>query len=142
MAKSPRHIPNHYPEPLAALILKAETYRQASILRQEIVTDLIEIVTHITEPGARRKLIHLIERNLRAGLAAVEKAEKLWPDEKEAQQILQEKCSKPATAQKHLKLFKEFDQVTKKSLQLLHESHANIQIILEKLNVPTAQATG
>jgi hypothetical protein len=133
MAKSPRSLPSHYPQPLATGILKAETYRQASMLRQEIALELLNILAEIKEPAIRARLVKFVESNLAAGMVAARKSRELWPEVDEAQRIIFEKCPKPASAHKNLKLFSNFDDLQQKSLRLLDDSFRNVRLILDRL---------
>jgi hypothetical protein len=133
MAKSPRSIPAQYPQPLASIVLKAEIYRQASILRQEIAADLLSIASESKEPVVRAKLIRLVETNLASGVAATRKCEELWPEAAEAERIIAEKCPKPASANRNMALFRKFDDLQRKSMRLLQDSFKNIRLIIDRM---------
>src|SRR6266404_3323766 len=97
-----RSLPVNYPQPLAAQILKADFRRQASMLRQEIVSDLLGVLTEAREPNVRRRLAKLIEANLKLGIAAASKEENLWPEIDQVKEIVGGRPEiKPATAKKH-----------------------------------------
>jgi hypothetical protein len=135
MAKSPRSIPVHYPQPLATQILKAETYRQASMLRQEMATELLGILAEAREPNVRSRLIRFVESNLAAGMTAARRSEELWPDMKDAEKVIAEKNPKPGTARKNLSLFREYDDLQRKSRRLLDDSFKNVRLILDRLKL-------
>ena len=134
MAQTPRSIPANFPQPLGNQILKAESQRQASMLRQEFAADLIAVLTESREPGTRGRLIQLVESHLRLGIRAARKAEDLWPELEEVRDVVAKKAeAKPALARKHLKLFEQFDRVQQRSLALLENSFENIQLILDRI---------
>jgi len=124
-------------------IQKADTQRQVSMLRQEMMSDLLSVLGEARENGVRLRLIRLVELNLKRGLAATSKAEELWPDMQKVRTILDGQSeSKPALARKHLKIFEQADKVHRRSLDLLHSSFENIQLILDRLQpVEPASAT-
>jgi hypothetical protein len=136
MAIASRSIPANYPQPLGSRIQKAEALRQASVLRQEFVTELVAVLAQSKETPVRDRLIKLIETNLRLGMAAARKAEDLWPELAEVREIVEKNAAKPSTARKHLKLFEQFDRVQRRSLALLENSFENIQLILERSQPP------
>jgi hypothetical protein len=143
MAQSARTIPANYPGTLGIQILKAEAQRQASMLRQEVVTDLLSILSETRETNVRNRLIKLVEANLRAGLTAAQKAEDSWPEAAEAKELLENrKDAKPAVARKQLKVFEQCDRVHRRSLALLNDSFDHIRVILDRLQVPTATSGG
>jgi hypothetical protein len=134
MAQSPRTLPANYPQPLAAQVLKADSHRQTSMLRQEFITDLLSLMADLREPAIRSRLVKMIESNLKTGLAAAAKAEEMWPSLDEATEMVANKPEiKPAAAKKHLKLFAQFDKVHRRSLDLLNGSFANVEVILKRL---------
>lgn len=134
MARTARNLPANYPQPLASQILKAEAHRQASMVRQEVVTDLLTVLSEAREPGVRLRLIRLIEANLKTGVAAAEKAEELWPTVQDVRDVLTSDTeAKPSALRKHLTLFEQLDKVHHRSLELLESSHEHIEVILERL---------
>jgi hypothetical protein len=143
MAQTGRNVPPTFPQPLGNQIQKADTQRQVSMLRQEIVSDLLSVLGEARESGVRLRLIRLVEANLKRGLAATSKAEELWPDMQKVRAVLDGQTeSKPALARKHLKVFEQADKVHRRSLDLLHSSFENIQVILDRLQPvepPSAQ---
>ena len=141
MAQTPKSIPANYPQPLGTQILKADGHLQASILRQEIVTDLLGILNETREPAVRSRLVRLVEGYLKAGVAAAHKAEELWPSLEEAKETFAALPDlKPSLAKKHLKQFEQFDGVQHRSLDLLEASFGNIRVILERLRGPVSPA--
>jgi hypothetical protein len=137
MARTVRNLPVNYPQPLATQILKAEGHRQASMLRQEIVTDLLGVLNEAREPGTRVRLLKLIESNLKSGMTAAEKAEELWPTLQDVREVLTADTeAKPAATRKHLTLFEQFDKVHHRSLELLKSSFEHIHVILDRLQPP------
>jgi len=143
MARSARSIPPNYPQPIGTQLLKADAQRQISIVRQEVVTDLLSVLADLREPQVRQRLVKVIESNLRAGLTAAEKAESLWPELQAVQESLAAKADlKPALAKKHLKLFEQFDRVQRRSLALLAESFDHIRVILDRLQPPDSPPSG
>jgi hypothetical protein len=111
------------------------------MVRQEIVTDLLGLITDVREPAIRIRLLKLVRGHLRSGLASTQRAEQLWPALEEVKKRLQEDNSmKPAAAKRHLQLFEQLDRVQSRSLDLLHGSFDNIQLILERLQ-PADPAT-
>lgn len=133
MAKSPKTIPGNYPQPLGTQILKAETFRQISILRQEMATELLSILADAREPAVRSRLIRLIEANLSAGLTTARRAEDLWPDLDEAKEIIESAGAKPSVAQRNLKLFLQFNDLQTRTLQLLNDSFGHVRLILDRV---------
>jgi hypothetical protein len=134
MAQTARNVPPTYPQALGYPILKADACRQASMLRQEFVTDLLSALGDSRESAVRLRLIRLIQSNLKTGLAAAGKAEDLWPGLDDAKEALAAQAgAKPAMAKKHLRLFEQLDKVHHRSLDLLHGSFENIQLILDRL---------
>jgi hypothetical protein len=141
MARTSRTLPANYPQPLATQILKADGHRQASILRQEIVTELLGVLSEAREPGIRVRLIRLVEAHLKAGRNAAAKAEELWPEIDTVKEILTAKAdAKPAASKKHLALFEQFDKVHHRSIELLENSFQNIALILDRLQPPDPDA--
>ncbi len=136
MALAPRTIPANFPQPLGTRIQKADTHRQASMLRQEFVTELVVVLAEAREGAVRTRLIKLIETNLRLGMAAARKAEDLWPEMGEVRDLVEKNATKPAVARKHLKLFEQLDRVQRRSLALLENSFENIELILERTQPP------
>ncbi len=132
MPKSPSQVPNSFPPALGFQILKSETQRQAAIIRQEILTDLVTLLDAVKDPAARKKLIGLIETHFKAGTRALEKSQELWPDTASVREEIEAQETKPATQQKNLKLFEQFDAVHGKSIALLQTSFEHIHVILEK----------
>ncbi|MFO1498454.1 MAG: hypothetical protein U1G07_08700 [Verrucomicrobiota bacterium] len=134
---SNRTIPANYPQPLGNQLQKADAFRQASMLRQEMVTDLLAVLSEAREPGVRQRLIRLVESHLKAGMTAAQRAEDLWPTEEEAGQMIAAKPDlKPAAAKKHLKVFQQWNKVQHRSLELLESSFENISLILARLRPP------
>jgi hypothetical protein len=134
MAQSIRTLPANFPQPLGSQILRADTQRQLSILRQEVVTELLSLLADAQDARQRQRIIKLIETNLRAGNAAAEKAENLFPNLDEVKQKLESQEEvKPAVVKKHLKAFEQFARVQERSLTLLHESFDHIRLILERV---------
>ena len=134
MAQSGRNIPATFPQPSGNQILKADAQRQISMLRQEMVTDLLSILSDSREASVRGRLIKLIEANLRHGWAAARRAEDLWPSLDDVRQIIEKRSDiKPAAARKHLKLFEQLDRVQHRSLALLSHSFENIRLILDRI---------
>lgn len=146
MAQTPRSIPTNYPQPLGTRIQKADAQRQASVLRQEFVTELVSILSETKEPAVRGRLLRLIASNLKLGMTAARKAEDLWPELEDVKELVEKNGeAKPAVAKKHLRLFEQFDRVQRRSLALLENSFENIQVILDRtqpaeqpLKAPTA----
>jgi hypothetical protein len=134
---SPRSLPANYPPVLATQIFKSEAQRQAGILRQEVVTDLLSILAESREAPVRNRLVKLVEANLKAGLVAVQKAEDLWPDLDEAKEVIEgDGETKPAVVRKHLKVLEQFNRVHQRSLTLLKESFQHIRVILDRVQPP------
>jgi hypothetical protein len=129
----PRILPANYPQPLGNHVLRADVHRQMSILRQEIVTELLSVLGEAREPAVRSRLVKLIESQLRTGRAALEKAENLWPTLAEAKEAVQSTETKPATQKRHLKLFEHFDRVQRRSWALLHDSFDNVRLIVDRV---------
>src|SRR5207248_3577328 len=99
-----RSIPAHYPAPLGVQILKADAHRQASMLRQEIASELLPLLGDAREPQLRQRLVRLVENQLRAGRASAQKAGDQWPHLQDVQERLTRATDlKPAAAKKHLK---------------------------------------
>jgi hypothetical protein len=137
MAQHARSLPANYPQPIGTQILKADAQRQASMLRQEIVTDLLGLLPDTREAHVRARMVRLIESYLKSGAAAAERAEELWPDAVEVKELLAARAElKPATARKHLSLFDQLDRTHRRSLELLQDSFGNIRLILERLRPP------
>lgn len=116
--------------------MKADAHLQASVLRQEFVTELVAVLAESREGSVRTRLIKLIEANLRMGMAEARKAESLWPEMGEVRESVEKNAAKPAVARKHLKLFEKFDRVQRRSLALLENSFENIELILERTQPP------
>jgi hypothetical protein len=134
MAQTPRTIPANYPQPLGTQILKADAQRQFSMLRQEIVTDLLAVLSDAREPQVRARLIKLVETHLHSGLAAANKAQALWPELEHVKEIIaKDTDTKPSVAKRHLHVFERLDRVQRRSLDLLHDSFENIQLILDRV---------
>ena len=136
-APTPRTLPANYPQPLGTQMLRADFQRQFSMLRQEIVSDLLGVLTEAYEPAIRAQVLKLIENHLRSGLAAARKAEDLWPDLEDARETISGTELKPAVQRRHLKLFEQFDRVQRRSWPLLNDSFANVRLILDR--VPNAE---
>jgi hypothetical protein len=137
MAQSFRTIPHNYPSSLAFEMLKANVLRQASMIRQEFVTELLSVLSETHEPNVRSRLTKLIEANLKAGIAAAQKCEAGWPEMENAKQVIESKTeAKPALGKKYLKLFEQMDRVQQRSLGLLRDSFHHTQVILDRLQAP------
>ena len=137
MAQTIRTIPASFPQPLGNRLLNADTQRQISILRQEVVTELLAVLGEVREGGVRTRLIKIIETNLRQGLAAARRSEELWPSVDEVKQTIQARPeTKPALVNKHLKLFEQYDRVQHRSLGLLADSFEHIRVILDRVQPP------
>jgi rubrerythrin len=140
MAKTAKHLPDSYPQPLASRILKSETCRQLSMLRQEFASDLITLLSQSKDSNVRARCLKLVEINLRDGHAAMEKALQLWPAMKEAEAIFAQETRKGA-AHKQARLFSQIAGVHDKSMQLLAASFESIEKILARLQpAPDAPA--
>jgi hypothetical protein len=145
MGRIARSIPLNYPPALAAPISKADALRQISIVRQEIITDLLSLLADTHEADVRRRLIRCIESNLKAGLLSSSKAESLWPSVEDATRLIQQRQdAKPAVSRRHLSLFNQLDRTHRRSLALLQESFQHGQEILSRLQAsgssPTAES--
>jgi hypothetical protein len=104
------------------------------MLRQEVATELLSLLADAQDLPLRQRIIKLVESNLRAGNAAAEKAESLFPELDELKQKLESlEEVKPAVVKKHLKAFEQFARVQERSLALLHESFDHIRLILERV---------
>jgi hypothetical protein len=114
-------------------MLKADAQRQISMLRQELLTELLSILTEAHEPGIRARIARLVETQLRSGLLALEKAESLWPSQAEAKEVIEEPELKPALQKRWLKVFEQLDKVQSRSCGLLRDSFANVRLILERV---------
>ena len=115
-------------------LLRADAQRQASIARQEIVTDLLAVLTETRDTAARGKLLRLVQTNLKKGLAAAEKARAFWPDLEAIEKSFAERPdTKPAQVRKHRALLQQLDKVQQRSLALLDTSFDHIQLILDRL---------
>jgi hypothetical protein len=129
-----RSLPAHFPQPFGSQILKAEADRQMSILRQEIVTELLGVLAEARELGVRTRLIRLVEHNLKHGLRQAEKSEEVWPELGELEAALKDGDEiKPAAAKRYLGTFQQLDKVHRRSLDLLKDSFQNIRLILDRL---------
>jgi hypothetical protein len=141
MAKSPKTIPNNFPQPLGMEILKAEQSRQECLIRHEFTAGLIQLLTSPGSGNLKPKLLQLAQQHLKAGIKAVEKAQSLWPEEQRAQELLRAAGEKKKGSAKFLQLFREYEACQRKSLKLLHQSHEHIGIILEKLRGMTGSGS-
>jgi hypothetical protein len=128
-----RAVPANYPQPLGTSMLKADAQRQISMLRQETVTELLSILAETHEPAIRLRLIKLIENQLRSGLAAVERAEDLWPSLQDAREVILTPDRKPAVQKRHLRVYEQLDRVQRRSWELLHDSFDNVRLILDRV---------
>ncbi len=112
------------------------------MLRQEVVADLLGVLNEARENTVRLRLMKLVEGNLKAGVAAAQRAEALWPTVQEVQETVAKLPQlKPALAKRHLTLFNQLDRVQRRSLVLLTDSFANIRVILDRVRPPEEQAT-
>jgi hypothetical protein len=137
MARPPKELPHNFPPRLLIQMLKSETCRQAGMIRQEILTELLSIVEQTSDPSIRKRLIRLVEINLKAGLSVVEKSEELWPASADAEESFQTLDSKESIKARHLRLYQEWDKRHARSLELLQESFSNIRLILAKARPPS-----
>jgi hypothetical protein len=134
MAQTARNLPANYPQPLGNQILKADALRQVSMVRQEIVTDLLAVLPDTHEPAVRARLVKLVEGHLKTGMAAALRSQELWPDMAKAKEIIHgDEKLKPATVKKQLRLFEQLDLVQRRSLALLENSFTNIRLILDRM---------
>jgi hypothetical protein len=134
MAQSARTIPAHFPQPLGMQLLRAEAQRQASIARQEIVTDLLAVLNEVRDTAVRTKLLRLVQTHFKKGLLCAQKARELWPDSAAVEETFSERPdTKPAQLRKHRALFEQLDKVQQRSLALLDSSFEHIQLIMERL---------
>lgn len=117
-------------------ILKADTYRQISMLRQEMATDLVGAVQRVVDPAVRRELLKVIAANLRAGRVAAERAAELWPSADDAAQAIVGLEIKEGQKKKFLQQFQQFTTVHSKSQKLLEDSFRHLGVILERLGHP------
>ena len=140
MAKTPKELPVNFPQRLLIALLKSEACRQAGMIRQEILAELLDVLEQANEGSIRYRLIHSIQTNLKAGIAAAEKSESLWPGDDEAKELVQSLEVKESIKAKHLKAFADWDRRHKRSLNLLQESFANIRIIVERIQRELAQS--
>ena len=137
MALSARSIPSNYPQPVGTQMLRAEAQRQASMLRQEILTDLLSVLADAREPSVRQRLVRMAETNLRGGIRAAEKAQALWPERQELEELIAKRVdTKPAAAKKQLQLFEQLDKVHHRSMALLTDSFEHIRVILDRVHPP------
>jgi hypothetical protein len=128
-----RAVPANYPQPLGSQMLRADGQRHISMLRQEILTELLSMLTEAHEPAIRSRLTRLIESQLRSGFSALQRAENLWPDSDEAREVIGGSKLKPAVQKRHLKLFDRLDRVQRRSWDLLNDSFANVRLILDRV---------
>lgn len=134
MAQTARNIPANYPQPLGNRILRADAQRQVSMVRQEMVTHLLGVLSETRDQSIRSRLIKLIESNLRSGILSARRSEGLWPSLDDARTAIEgRKDAKPAVVKKHLKLFEQYDRVQRRSLALLDDSFESVRVILERL---------
>jgi hypothetical protein len=136
MAKNPKTVPASYPQPLGAHMLRADAQRLMSMMRQEIVTELLSLLADTHEAAVRQRVIRLIEGQLRSGLTALHRAKSLWPDLQEAKEAIDVPEGKPALQKRHLQLYAQFDRVQQRSWGLLHDSFENIRLILDRVQRP------
>jgi hypothetical protein len=134
MAKTPKQIPEGYSQPLGMRILKADAYRQASMLRQEVAAELVGILGEREEHSLRRRLVRFIEQNVDAGTQAATKARETWPDHDEAMEIIDGTELKDSQKKKQREIFERFEGLNDKSHSLLENSFRHIRIILERLH--------
>lgn len=103
-------------------------------MRQEVVTDLLNILSVAQDPGIRLRLLRMIENNLRLGVASSERAKNLWPSLEDVKATVEGRPNiKPAAVKKQLKLFEQWDKVHERSLSLLSNSFGHIRVILDRL---------
>jgi hypothetical protein len=138
MAQSARSIPANFPQPLGMRLLRADAQRQASIVRQEIVTDLLAVLSEARDSAVRAKLLRLVQANLKKGQSSAEKARELWPDDELIEKTFANPDAKPSQLKKQRALLEQLDKVQQRSLALLDSSFEHIQQILERLQ-PTPQ---
>jgi hypothetical protein len=139
MAKTAKSLSDSYPQPVASWILKAELQRQNSLLRHELVAELVDLATEISAPDERKKLLAALDRNLRLGVECAREAEKLWPEAGLVQQRIGEATEKKSLQQKHLNLFKQLESAHRKSLRVLLDSFDHVQAVVDKIRpVPLA----
>ncbi len=144
MAQS-RSLPANFPQTLGVPMLKSEAQRQISMLRQEFVTELLGVLSLAREPGLRAKLLKLVEHNLRAGIAAAERTESLWPNANDARAFLENQVeTKPTTVRKQVSVFEQLDKSHTRALGLLKDSFDHTRVILDRLQpapLPEAVST-
>jgi hypothetical protein len=134
MAQSARNIPANFPQPLGMQLLKADAERRASMVRQEIVTDLLAILAEARENAVRSKLVRLSQANFKTAQTCAQRARELWPDEDEIEKTFADRPEiKPVQLRKHRKLFDQLNKVHQRSLSLLDTSFEHIQLILDRL---------
>lgn len=134
MAQTVRNLPASYPQPLGSQILKADAQRQLSMVRQEVVTDLLTLLTSVRDPSVRERLVKLLEAHLKSGISAAQRSQDLWPEAEAVKKLIEsDDKRKPTASKKFLRLFEQYDRVQRRSLALLEESFGHARVILDRI---------